>query len=124
MAEGEIPDRIRQFIARHIDSVGQLEALLLLRSIAEPLELARVARRLYINEAETKPILERLCASGLLEATRAGYRYQCSTEELRQLVDELAYLYGRKLIPVTHLIHAKSPRIREFADAFRLKKDT
>lgn len=32
MAKGGIPQRVRQLIASHIDSVGELEVLLLLRS--------------------------------------------------------------------------------------------
>jgi hypothetical protein len=36
----------------------------------------------------------------------------------------VAALYAANLIPVTNLIHAKPSRIREFADAFKLRKDS
>ena len=40
------------------------------------------------------------------------------------LVGRLARFYGTHLIPVTNLIHGKPvSRIREFADAFKLRKD-
>lgn len=39
------------------------------------------------------------------------------------MVDELVGLYGRLLIPITNLVHAKPRRIRQFADAFRFRKD-
>jgi hypothetical protein len=123
MAEDDIPRHIRRFITRHIDSVGELEALLLLRASAQPLEVRQVAQRLYTSEAETGVILDRLCRGGLLVETDKIYKYECRTDELRRTVAELAELYGRQLIPITNLIHAKSRRIRQFADAFRLKKD-
>jgi hypothetical protein len=40
------------------------------------------------------------------------------------MVDRLAELYSKYLIPVTHLIHSKpQTRVREFADAFKLRKE-
>ncbi len=50
------------------------------------------------------------------------YRYECASEA-RQKVDRLASVYSRHLIPVTNMIHAKPRRIREFADAFKFRKD-
>jgi hypothetical protein len=125
MSDGEIPRSIRKFIARHIDSVGQLEALLLLRAgPGEGWTVGRVAGRLYVGEQEVTEMLERLCHDGLLVRTDEAYRYCCGTEELQHMVDELADLYARQLIPITNMIHAKSRRIRQFADAFRFRKDT
>jgi hypothetical protein len=40
------------------------------------------------------------------------------------MVDEIAVLYRQNLIAITHMIHAKSGRIREFADAFRFREDS
>jgi hypothetical protein len=51
------------------------------------------------------------------------YRYDGATPKQRSLVDRLAALYSRHLISVTKLIHAKPRRIRQFADAFRLRKE-
>jgi hypothetical protein len=125
MAEADISRQVRRFIAKYIDSVGQLEALLLLRATPElAWDVPLVARRLYASEAETTQILDQLCRNGLLVCTDTVYRYQCRTEELARVVDELAELYARHLIPITNMIHAKSRRIREFADAFRLRKDS
>ena len=123
MAKGGIPQRVRQFIASHIDSVGELEALLLLRSVPQGWKPDQVAARLYTSEPETVEFLERLRGAGLLDCHDGTYRYECRTEELRRQVDELAELYGRLLIPITNLVHAKPRRIRQFADAFRFRKD-
>lgn len=123
MAETHIPKQIQRFVAGHIDSVGQLEALLLLRSDGQSWRAAQVAERLYVGEAETVEMLDSLCSGGLVARCGEAYRYECRTEELQRMVDDLAQLYARQLIPITNLIHAKSRRIRGFADAFRFRKD-
>jgi len=125
MAQANVPRQSRRFIAKHIDSIAALEALLLLRAAPhETWEISRVASRLYITEAETTQVLDRLCRDGLLVCNDRGYRYECKTNELQRAVDELSGLYARHLIPITNMIHAKSRRIREFADAFRFRKDS
>ena len=124
MTDGPIPDDVRDFILRYIDSVGQLEALLLLRhSPSERWDAARTASRLYSNEQEVKEALIQLCNDGLLRCKDEVYWYECQNPELRGMVDRLAEHYSRHLIPVTNLIHAKPRRIREFANAFRLRRD-
>ena len=40
-----------------------------------------------------------------------------------RLVDRLAETYARYLVPVTKLIHDKTPSIQKFADAFKFRKD-
>jgi hypothetical protein len=39
------------------------------------------------------------------------------------MVDRLAHTYSRHLIQVTNLIHTKPRRLREFADAFKIRKE-
>lgn len=124
MADEVIPDDLRGFILRHIDSVAQLEALLLLRANPKQAWTAtQAAGRLYASEQEVGEILARLCADGLLHSEEGRYRYQCESTEQQKMVDRLAAAYARHLIPVTNMIHAKPRRIREFADAFRFRKD-
>lgn len=124
MTGERIPDDIQDFIIRHVDSVTQLEALLLLRgNPGETWDLSKTARRLYTTEQEVAEVLARLCADGLLSVSNGFYRYDCATPEERNLVDRLADIYSRQLIAVTNMIHAKPRRIRQFADAFRLRKD-
>jgi hypothetical protein len=119
-----IPADIRDFIIRHIDSVTQLEALLLLRGNADEIwDLSTTAKRLYTTEQDVAEVLALLCHDGLLSVSEGVYQYDGATPEQRSLVDRLAALYSRQLISVTNVIHAKPRRIRQFADAFRLRKD-
>jgi hypothetical protein len=124
MAVEPVPGDVRDFILRYIDSVAQLEALLLLRGNPdERWDVSKAAKRLYASEEETAGVLTQLCEDGLLSADEGVYRYDCATADLRSIVDRLADVYSRHLIPVTNIIHAKPRRIRQFADAFRFRKD-
>jgi hypothetical protein len=124
LADDLIAEDLREFILRHIDSIAQLEALLLLRRTPEQTWTAeRSAQRLYISEAEASNVLERLCGDGLLSCNESLYRFAGHSDEQRQMVDRLADIYSRQLIQVTNLIHAKPRRLREFADAFKIRKE-
>ena len=124
MAEEPIPPELREFILQHIDSIAQLEALLLLRaSSQEQWSIAKTAKRLYITEQQADEVLSRLCADGLLACEEDLYRYREQSSHQAGLIDRLADAYAKHLIPITNMIHAKPRRIREFADAFKFRKD-
>jgi hypothetical protein len=124
MADDPIPGDIRDFILRHIDSIAQLEALLLLRANSgQSWDVARVSARLYTGEDEISEILVQLCADGLLSCKDDVFKFECSPES-EAMVDRLASVYRQHLIPVTNLIHTKPRRIREFANAFKFRKDS
>ncbi len=119
-----VPAELRTFVLRYIDSVGQLEALLLMR--AEPSThwtSAKLAPRLYTSPEEAEAILARLADEGFLIEDAQSYRFECTDPELERSLTALATFYRTHLIAVTNLIHSKPRRIREFADAFKLKKD-
>jgi hypothetical protein len=123
MADDAIPDGVRDFVLRHIDSVAQLEALLLLHANSnENWDVPRAAARLYTGEDEIRKVLSYLCADGLLSCKDNVYRYECPPA-MAATVDRLADVYRRHLIPVTNIIHTKPRRIREFADAFKFRRD-
>jgi hypothetical protein len=127
MTGAPIPDPVAQFIVDKIDSVAQLEALLLLRNNPERQWSVRdLAARLYIEERPTAELLSRLSARGFIAAIGENpvYRYQPNSSETRQILDKVAETYSKHLLPVTNLIHSKAKsRIQEFADAFKFRKD-
>jgi hypothetical protein len=124
-----IPRDVGQFILNHIDSIAQLEAVLLLRQSPDTWwECKQVAERLYIPEKNCAPILAELCGQGLLicinEKTKPVYRYRPDSGDLREMVDRLAYYYSKHLVPVSNLVHAKArTRIEGFARAFDLTSE-
>lgn len=124
-----IPEDVRQFILQNIESVAQLEGLLLLRG-DETLKLSSefMSERLYISKPEATELLDRLQMRGLLVKnanTPPLYWYSPVSQELDQIVEKVSQTYARYLVPVTHLVHSKTTtRIQEFADAFWIRKDT
>ena len=128
MGNDFIPGDVEEFIRKRIDSVAQLEALLLTRSDPEAeWSVGMLAKRLYTSEVQAIESVEALYSDGLL-IRRAGppvlYQYQPGSIELRELVDRVAEAYTKHLVPITNLIHSKpKTRVQEFADAFRWRKE-
>jgi hypothetical protein len=124
MADDPIPADLRDFILRYIDSVAHLEALLLLRADPETAwEVASVAARLYSSAEQAGEVLAQLCDEHLLVFENGLYRYGGQPPELLAMIDRLADSYAKQLIPITNMIHSKPRRIRQFADAFKFRKD-
>jgi hypothetical protein len=127
MGEALIPDDVQAFLLQHIDSIAQLEALLLLRADSgRAWSVETIAKRLYITPQEAAAVLERLAADNFFTTPPdlpGSYQYQPASGELADMVDRVAALYAQYLIPITKLIHAKPrTRVQEFADAFKLRK--
>ncbi|MGZ3306538.1 MAG: hypothetical protein ACXU8U_11820 [Asticcacaulis sp.] len=127
MSDGIIPDDVRQFLLKSIDSIAQWEGLLWLRANAgQAWDAGAVARHLYIADAEAAFLMDRLVMRGMVTMESPGrlYRYRPAAAELDALIGRAADLYRRYLIPVTQIIHSKPPsRVQEFANAFRIRKD-
>jgi hypothetical protein len=123
-----IPEDVAQFIIEKIDSVAQMEALLLLRDNAEQQwNAADVAKRLYIDDEQAGKVLARLQEEKLLVSEPSEpffYRYNPGSPALSEIVDRVAQFYSKHLVPITNLIHSKpKSRVQEFADAFKFRKD-
>jgi hypothetical protein len=123
MADDPVPGDVRDYILNHIDSIAQLEALLLLRAHpGESWDVVKMARRLYISEPEVSDALGRLITNGIVSFEQDAFSYRPAPES-RDLIERVAATYQRHLIPVTNLIHSKPSRIRQFADAFKFRRD-
>src|SRR5689334_1726787 len=124
MIDETIPADLRDFIVRYIDSVAHLEALLLLRTNPEVRwDVPAVAARLYIGAQQAAEVLAQLCRERLIAAESNLYRFGGQSPETVTMIDRLAECYAKQLIPTTNLIHGKPRRIRQFADAFKFRKD-
>jgi hypothetical protein len=122
MAAQYVPDDIRDFILKHIASVAQIEALLLIWSNPEKRwGLSKVAARIYTSETETANALDGLCANGLLIRTDDAFGLSTSEENV-EMIGRLKEAYARQLIPVTDVIHGKSRGPRP-ADARGFRRD-
>ena len=115
---------VDQFIVEEIDSVPHLEALLLLwRNRPRPWPVEDLARSLYLQTEAAQALVYDLQRRGLavLESDRWSWNERSSHAALMELLD---HTYRRELVRVSSMIHSKpSPAVRQFARAFRLKKD-
>jgi DNA-binding MarR family transcriptional regulator len=115
-----------RFLLERIETVPHLEALLLLwNSRPKTWFPEAIADALYVPPDSARPILDDLVRQNLIavSGSSAGYFYESEPgrDRLAALVD-LAYRH--ELIRITRLIHSKpSAAIREFARAFRLRKE-
>jgi hypothetical protein len=123
----EIPAHVLRFLEENIDTVPQLETLLMMHEEQDrSWFIADVASRNYTTEQHATETLNALERRGLVtsEESPPRFRFDPAKDEVRLLVADLAQCYQRKLSVITELIHAKpSASIKEFARAFDLKKD-
>lgn len=121
-----IPSDVRDFILRRIDSIAELEGLLLLRNEPSKHWSAKaLAERLYVSVGDADAVLERLQARQLAAPSEQGWRYAPASAGVSDLVDRLAVVYAKHLVPVSKLVHSKARlRVQELADAFKLRKET
>jgi DNA-binding MarR family transcriptional regulator len=125
MTHTELPGPVKQFLLDHIDSIPELEALLLARM--EPgthWQAATLAARLYVDTRTATAVLDALERRGLLRRGEDGFSYGPRTPELEAAVEALTDAHRRLLIAVTGTIHSKTrTALRDFADAFRLREE-
>ena len=119
----ELSADLRRYILTSVPSVPYLEAVLLLRGEPEhEWGAGQLARRLYVPDRTAAELVVLLRDSGVA-AGEGRVRY-APTAELRELLDRLAQAYATDLVGVSSLIHSRiDRRARQFADAFRFRKD-
>lgn len=123
MATQDVPDDIRDFIMKHIASVAQIEALLLIWSNPEKRwGVSKVAARIYVGQAEAADALDELAAHGLLVRKDEAFGLSASEENVK-MIGRLKDAYARHLISVTDVIHGKSRGPRPAADPRGLPGD-
>jgi hypothetical protein len=121
-------EEVDRFIVEEIDSVPQLEALLLFwNNRPKNWSSAELARELYVSTDLAHEILRYLAHRQLVVEVEEGagrYALQADREQTERLLSSLDRIYRRELVRVSTLIHAKASRaVRDFASAFRFKKD-
>lgn len=127
--QDEISPGVKAFIAGHIDSIVQLETLLMLHaSPARDWTAQDVARDLRIDPDWAQGQLDALSQQGMLvrgESTGVRqYRYGPAAAQQRTEIEGLARAYAERRVTVIGLIFSKpADSLRAFSDAFRLRKD-
>lgn len=126
MAEHEFSEELKRFVASHVDTVEQLEVLLLLqRHAAEVWTPQRVSTELRTSLMSATMRLERLCATGLCEELEGGVRLRPAEPSVERAIRLVTAAYRDRRVSLIALIYSRPPAgVQAFADAFRLKKGT
>ncbi len=117
---------VDRFILDRVESVPHLEALLLVwRARPQTWSAEAMARRLWVKPEVAKRILDDLERDNFLIRLSGKEKYACHPDtETDPLLDAVYHSYRREMIRISTMIHSKaSTPIREFARAFRLKKE-
>jgi hypothetical protein len=116
---------IDQFILDEIDSVPHLEALLLLwNTRPKQWSLEEMSKSLYVSPETTQCLLHDLERQNLVTWSEDGFCYRPGLDERDMLLEAVDRTYRQELVRVSRMIHSKaSPAVREFARAFRFKKE-
>lgn len=122
------PEEIKRFLFGTIESIDQLEILRILgEDPAREWTAVALAAEVQAEPAAVAADLAVLAARGLLAVTARGgdtsARYNPATPETATLAGRLLELYKERPVSMIKLVsaRAKDP-LRNFADAFRLRK--
>lgn len=125
MTSDGISDELRQLIYDHIDSVEQLDILLLLRAQAERDWSARdIADYLRTSPFSVEQRLRSLRALDIMEEKPTDprrYSYCVKNQKLDALIGDLAEANRVRRHRVLELIFSPMKRARSFADAFLVR---
>lgn len=121
-------DEVLRFVTHEIDSVPELEALLLVWQTRPAVwTSAGLAKRLYILSEQAQVLLSDLSRKGLLSVVSgesAAYRYDPGSDQRDLLMARTEAVYRKEIVRISTLIHAKpSSAVRDFARAFRLTRE-
>ncbi len=123
-----VSDEVWDFVKKHIDSVEQLEILLLLyRDPSLEWELSRITQEIRTSATSAGNRLSALVAGGLVATGRHGervtYRYAPVTEALHGGVVELEQQYRIRRVRIIDVIYAPATeKMLNFMDAFKIRK--
>ncbi len=131
MAPGDLPASVVAFVNDHIDSVRQLEVLLIVRDGGTRRWTATaLSRELRSPEVWTAQQLEELYARGLFgreqaDGSDASFWYQPFDSDLDRAVGQVADCFRRRKTRVVSLILSSdvADPLRSFSDAFRIRRE-
>ena len=120
-----LPSQLRAFLHTCIESIEQVELLIMLRGSDRFRTAREVASASGVSPTAARHNLETLAARGLLDVRvgeETSYRYQPKSEELGRYCDLLAQHYVTSRAAVLGFVATESRQsLRRFSDAFKLR---
>lgn len=126
MSTSRLPVDVKELLTNHIDSVGQLEVLLIFFNHPEKeWSPVSISQELRTNVTSAANQMAKLASTGFIKNVSGDlYVYDPVTEALRHKVEQLQHSYKEMSVAVISFIYEKpSDKLKGFADAFKIKKD-
>jgi DNA-binding MarR family transcriptional regulator len=113
MSDPSLTARVESLVVDHIESIQQLEVLLLLATSPGRAWLARtLADELRTSRASVLAQLEKLCSAGLIASAQGNpepaFRFD-GTAEQGEAILELVALYPQFRVRISQLIYRRRP---------------
>lgn len=122
----EIPEALRDFMKKYINSVSLLEVLLMIKRDPERAWSAQdISNEMRTNPSYASAQLAELVALKLVVPTERGDAYKFDSQSPHfAVIEALEELYSNRRPTIINFIYS-SPieSIRDFANAFKIKKD-
>jgi predicted transcriptional regulator len=120
VAEANFPENVNQFIYAHIDSIEQLEILLLLRHHADKSwSFKAISDELRSTPDSVATRILPLEKIGIIHREGDMFRYLPTDSVLKETIDDLEKIYRVRRQKIYELIFSPmKKRVRDFADAF------
>lgn len=127
MGQPDLPPDVLDLIARHLDTMEQVEALLLLRRNPDrEWQAGEVALEVHTSPEKALAALEILHKHSMVSRSAGeprSYRYSPATPALHTAVENLEVAYNTRPVTLVKALYEYPARpIQSFADSFRLRK--
>ncbi|MEQ1877612.1 MAG: hypothetical protein ABL958_13290 [Bdellovibrionia bacterium] len=115
---------IQSFIDKFIDSVEQLEILVLLKESAPKSWSDReINEKLQSNLGSVRERLAGLCKLDLIKSVNNLFVYPGSNDKYDQIIEMTSHAYKRSRIRIIEMIFSRPKnKLRDFSDAFKIRK--
>jgi hypothetical protein len=127
MPQHEISPLVLTFLADHVSSLVQFQLLMLVAQTGERWwDATAAARELGVTPGAARAALDHLAKHNLLDIRITGdvrYQFRPGTDELRAAVLACAEQFRRAPLQMVAVVTGQGPKsIRDFADAFRIRR--
>lgn len=102
-----VPAHVRQLLEGHIDSVSQLELLVLLVREQRPWRSQEIAAVMVLTVEHVDGLLASLARAGLLEGDGKTYLFRPSDQSAKRAAEDLARIYQTYRLRITNIVFTK-----------------
>ncbi len=109
----DISFEVRSFIRENIQSVWQLDLLIALMNLKEPIDSTMLARLLYSSTSAIDSALQKFVKTGIVtefSGKPSTFAYAPATDEKRKLIEATAKTYAVRRVDVINLIFSNPSR--------------